>query len=123
MCQRHAQFIVVAHRAARTMTNPPQGVRMVTRFRKLAMTLAALAALAFGGAAIAQAGGSTPSTPTPSGTPSTQPAEAPDGANDPADANDKPDSANEKPDSANEKPDAPETPGAPDTDGPGGHAD
>jgi hypothetical protein len=97
---------------------------MAGRIKKIAMALAALAALAFGGAQIAQGAGngSSAATPTPkaeSTAPDTDNVQsgdqsAPDGT-DPADGPEAPGS--EKPGS--------EAPGSetPNDDGPGGHAD
>jgi hypothetical protein len=93
---------------------------MTARIRKIAMALAALAALAFGGAQIAQGAGSTPASP-PSKAETTTP-----GDTDNVQSGDQstPDAA-DKPDAAGEKPDAAEAPGSeqPGDDGPGGHAD
>jgi hypothetical protein len=104
------------------MTNPKKG-KVMSKFRKLVMTVGALAALAVGGAAFAQAqNGSTAATaPTqqsmgeqtsPGDTDGTQVGDqsAPDQAGE-TDARDSASEQNEAPESASE------------SDGPGGHHD
>jgi hypothetical protein len=89
---------------------------MASRIKKVVFALAALAALAFGGAQIAQGAGSTATPPKAEST-ATDTDNVQSGDQSTPDAADKPD--------ANEKAEAPETPGSeqPGDDGPGGHAD
>ena len=61
---RHRQFIDAAHRAWGLPANYPKENPMVKHIKKTAVGLAALVALALGGSALAQAGGTT-AKPTP----------------------------------------------------------
>jgi membrane protein DedA with SNARE-associated domain len=132
---RHRQFIHAAHRLwGLPSTHHRKENPMVKHLKKIAAGLAALTALALGGSALAQAGGTTAkptpqsaATSTASETPGTQQSDAADRDNvqsgdqsapETPDA-EKGESAQEPPESANET-EGSEVPG---DDGPGGHAD
>jgi hypothetical protein len=113
--------MVVAQGAARPMTTTKEQF-MVSKIKKVVLALAALGALAFGGAQIAQGAGTPATSPTPAPAesttgPDTDNVQSGDQSGTDTETADTAGAA-EKPDTAAES--ASEVPG---DDGPGGHAD